>query len=187
MALLASERAYEALNRKTKEVLGEKKAHQIKDEIAKEHVEKSGVINQFNLDTAPRSGTGQLHAFVDDYSQMLFWSTPDYIALVVKNLNEMMHEQPPRGDEYDYYDKRVGVPYSEWLKALNFSPKVISARAFKNFGWNRGFSPKGEDDDPIKYYTTTMEYEPGFAVTVIKWEKDPTDMELGRLLKSNGM
>ncbi len=183
--LIASEKAYEQLSRKTKEVLGEKKAKQVQDEIAKENLEKSGVVTAVNLDNAPRKGNGQLYPYVDDFSRLLFWSNPDYIACHVKCLQEMMRDLRPRGDEFDYYDKKVGVPYSEWLKGLGFEPRVYNAYSKKNFGWNKGYTD--EDDDPIKYTMAPIEWEPGFAVTEIRWEKEPTDMRLGRMIKSNGL
>ena len=186
-ALIASEKAYEKLSQKTKEVLGEKKAKQVEDEIAKEKVEKSGIITQASLDTAPRTGSGTLFAYVDTYSNLLFWSNLDYINCVIKDMRALMHDLRPRGDEYDYYDKIIGVPYSEWLKSLGFDKKVWNCNERKDKGWNKGYSPDGSDDDPIEYYTRPIEWEPGFAVTAIYWEKDPIDMHLGRLIKSSGM
>lgn len=187
MALVASEKAYEALSRKTKEVMGEKKARQVEDEIAKEKVLEPGVITQEKLDNAPRTGSGQQFAYVDGYSKLLFWSNLDYINLCIMKLQKMMSDLKPRGDEMDYYDKIVGVPYSEWLSLLGFDREQWDSPERKGKGWNKGFSPKGEDDDPIEYIRTTMEWKPGFAVSVINWEKDPIDMRLGRLMKSNGM
>lgn len=186
-ALIASEKAYEKLSEKTKEVLGEKKAKQITDEIAKEDVKQSGVITQANLDNAPRSGSGTLYPFVDTYSNLLFWSNLDYISCCVKDLQQMMRDLKPRGSEFDYDGKIVGIPYSEWLKSLNFDKKIWSCNERKNKGWNKGYSEMGDDDDPIEYTTTAIEWEPGFAVTAIKWEKDPVDMNLGRLLKGSAI
>lgn len=188
IALVASEKAYEQLNRKTKEVLGEKKAHQIKDEIAKEKLDQAkatGYITQGSFENAPRSGNGTLRAFVDGYSMLPFWSTIDYIALTVKNLNTMMSEIGARGDEYDYDDKIIGVPYAEWLKSLNFENIAWNTSERIERGWNKGYAKDGSDDDPIAYITTPYEWEPGFAVTMITWEKEPSDMKLGRLIKAN--
>ena len=186
-ALIASEKAYEQLSRKTREVLGEKKTQQVKDEIAKEKVEQSGVINAVNLDNAPRTGSGTLYPFVDTYSNLLFWSNLDYINCVLKDLQSMMRDLLPRGGEFDYDSKIVGVPYSEWLKSLGFDKKVWNCEERTKKGWNKGYSEDGEDDDPIEYTRSTIEWEPGFAVTAISWEKDPVDMRNGRLLKSSGM
>lgn len=186
MALVVSERAYEALNRKTKEVLGEKKAQQIKDEVVKEKVEevrKQGYLSQSDFDNAPRSGNGQLRPFVDGYSMLPMWSTMDYIALQVKEMNSMMHEIKNRDDRYDYSGKCIGIPYSEWLRRMNFDTHMWSTSERKNHGWNRGYDKDGVDDDPIEYYTHPMEWEPGFAVTVIDWVTDPSDMKLGHLKK----
>lgn len=184
-ALIASEKAYEQLSRKTREVLGDKKAKQVQDEIAKENTRESGVVNPINLDNAPRSGNGPFYPYVDDWSHLLFWSNPDYIKCVVKTLNEMRTDLPKRGSEFDYSGKEIGVPYSEWLKSLNFDPNVYNANMFKHLGWNKGYNE--DDDDPIGYSTAPETYSEGFAVTTIRWEKDPSDMRLGRLLKSNGL
>ena len=81
----------------------------------------------------------------------------------------------------------VGVPYREWLSYLGFSDKIANTPEREEKGWNKGFAKDGSGDDPIEYFRTTMEIEPGFAVTVINWEVDPTDMRHGRLLKSSGM
>ena len=70
---------------------------------------------------------------------------------------------------------------------MNFEPRVYKAAAFAKFGWNKGFTDDRSDDDPLGYFITTMEYTPGFPVNVINWEKTPTDMRLGRLLKSQGL
>ena len=186
--LIASEKAYEKLSQKTKEVLGEKKAKQIEDEVVKDKVKESGIVlSRTTFENAPKSGNGVLYPFVDAYSMLPFWSNLDYIHLHVKCMNEMMQELKARGDEFDYYDKIVGVPYSEFLKGLNFDRKVWDAPIYRNFGWNKGFDPNGSEDDPIEFNRTTIEYEPGFAVTVINWERDPTDMRLGRLIKSSGV
>ena len=189
MALIASEKAYEALNRKTKEVLGEKKARQIKDEIVKEKAKEIEpmILSQNAFDHAPRTGEGAQYPYVDGYSTLPFWSNPDYLKCSLMKLQEMMRELKPRGDEFDYYDKIVGVAYSEWLSLIGYDRKVWDTPERRNAGWNKGFAVNGEDDDPIEYYMTPIEYSPGFAVTMLTWEKDPTDMKLGRLLKSNGM
>lgn len=190
IALIASEKAYEQLNRKTKEVLGEKKAHQVKDEIAKEKVEEAKSNNILTTDSftnAPRSGNGTLYPFIDGYSMLPFWSNIDYLSMHVKCLEEMMREIGARGDEYDYRDKEIGVYYAEWLKGLNFEQNIWNSPERMTHGWNKGYAKDGIDDDPIGFFTTTMEWTPGFAVTVINWEKEPTDMKLGRLIKSNGL
>lgn len=190
IALVASERAYESLKHKTKEVLGEKKAQQVNNEIAKEKVDEArqqGVLTMDSFQNAPRSGNGTLYPFVDTYSMLPFWSNIDYIALTVKNLNIMMSELGARGDEYDFNGKIIGVPYSEWLKSLHFDTKIWNTTERKEHGWNKGYDRNGIDDDPIEYITHPIEWEPGFAVTAIEWEERPKDMTLGRLLKSSGM
>lgn len=192
-ALLVSEKAYEELSRKTKEVLGEKKAKQIKDEIAKEEVQNAVAPNGHRLltksafDGAPQTGNGTLTPFIDGYSKLPFWSNIDYIDKVVMKLQEHMREIAPRGGELDYDDKMVGVPYREWLSYIGYSGKTIDSPERRNKGWNKGFQADGSGDDAIEYYRTTEEFEPGFAVTVINWETDPTDMKLGRLIKGAGL
>lgn len=183
--LIASEKAYEKLSKKTKEVLGEKKANQVRDEIAKENAMQN--ITHEKLDSAPRVGQGTLYPFMDGYSKLVFWSNLDYINLWVMKLQQMMSDLKPRGGDDDYYDKMIGVPYREWLAAMGFPKQVYDTPERKNKGWNKGFARNGEDDDPITFYRTTVEYEPGFAVTVINWDVDPTDMKLGRLIKSSGV
>lgn len=186
--LIASEKAYEKLSQKTKEVLGEKKAKQIEDEVVKDKIQESGmVLSPRTFENAPKSGNGVVYPYVDAYSMLPFWSNPDYVSLHVKCLNEMMRELAPRGDEFDYYDKIIGVHYSEWLKGIGYGQKIWNAPANRNFGWNKGFAPDGGEDDAIEYYTTAIEWEPGFAVTAIHWKTDPTDMRLGRLIKSSGI
>ena len=185
--LIASEKAYEKLSEKTREVLGEKKANQIRDEIAKEDVHDGTTITQEKLDNAPRMGNGQLYPFLDGYSKILFWSNIDYIDLCVMKLNKMMGEIEPRNLVSDYYNQKKGVSYAEWLAFIGVDPKEYNTPERKNMGWNKGFCEDGSDDDPIAYYRTTEEYKPGFAVTVLTWEKDPTDMSLGRLIKSSGV
>lgn len=196
-ALVVSEKAYAELSKKTKEVLGEKKAKQIQDEIAKDKVmEAKGpdgkpIISptdpRSSFDNAPRTGTGTLFPFIDGYSGLLFWSTVDYIDCCVMKLRNHMAEIAPRGGDLDYNDKMVGIPYREWLSYIGFSDKVINTPERKNKGWNKGFEADGSGDDPIEYFRSTVELEPGFAVTVINWEKDPTDMKLGRLIKGSGL
>ena len=194
--LIASEKAYERLERKTREVLGEKKARQVQDEVTKEKLVEEGgkdangapvLLTRNAFENAPKSGTGTLYPYVDTYSMLPFWSNNDYIALHVKSLNEMMRELGPRGDEYDYYDKIIGVYYSEWLKGLNFDKKVWNTKERKEKGWNKGFAADGSEDDPIGYSLVPMEFEPGFAVMGIHWEKEPTELRLGRMIKSSGV
>lgn len=192
-ALIMSEKAYEKLQQKTKEVLGEKKAQQVKDEIAKEKVEEASKGQPYHLlsrsafDNAPKVGNGQLLPFVDGYSNLPVWTNLDYLSCCVKDLQSMMRDLPARGDEFDYYDKIVGVPYCEWLKMLGYDKNVWNTPERKNCGWNKGFDKDGCEDDPIEFFRTTTEYEPGFAVTVLTWEKDPINMRLGRMIKSNSV
>lgn len=183
LALVASEKAYERLSQKTKEVLGEKKAQQVKDEIAKEDLKEA--VTKEKLEEAPRMGSGTLYPFLDDYSKILFWSNLDYVNLCIMKLQAMMRDLEPRGGMNDYYDKKIGVPYSEWLSYIGVPKKLWNTPERKNVGWNKGFAKDGSDDDPIEIIRTTTEYEPGFPVNVIQWEKDPTDMSLGRLIKSS--
>lgn len=182
-ALILSEKAYEKLVTKTKEVLGEKKATQVKDAIVKE--EAMPHISQEAFDAAPRIGNGALYPFMDGYSKILFWSNVDYIDLCIMKLQRMMKELEPRGGQRDYNDKIIGVPYSEWLSFIGVPEEEWNTPERRNKGWNRGYAADGDDDDPIEYTRTTFEYSPGFAVTVINWVSDPTDMKLGRILKSN--
>ena len=187
-ALIASEQAYERLSRKTKEVLGEKKAKQIEDEVTKEKVADSGLpLTRASFENAPRCGNGTLTPFVDEYSMLPVYSNLDYLTLHAKSLNDMMRELKARGDEYDYYDKEVGVPYSEWLKGLGYDKRVWGTRERVHHGWNKGFDSEGSEDDVIAFSTVPIEYEPGFAVMAIRWETEPTDMRLGRLIKSSGV
>jgi len=182
--LIASEKAYEKLVTKTREVLGEKKATQVKDEMVKEESVKH--MSSEGFDKAPRIGNGDLFPFMDNYSKILFWSNPDYIDLQVMKLQNRMRDLPPRGTVNDYNDKMIGVPYSDWLEMIGVPAAERNTPERRNMGWNRGFDEKGEDDDPIDYTRTTVEYSPGFAVCVIDWVKDPTDMKLGRMIKANG-
>ena len=103
------------------------------------------------------------------------------------SMQKMMQEIRGRNDAYDYNEKMIGVPYSEWLKNLNFDKSVWNSRERRYHGWNKGYCKDGRDDDVISYTTTTQEYKPGFAVTVIDWEVDPSDMRLGRMLKVNNL
>lgn len=188
--LITTEKAYRNLSEKTKRVLGEKKAQQIQDEINKEKIEEAkqnGTLAPLSMDNAPRSGNGALFPYIDGYSGLLFWSNPDYINCCMMSMQKTMKEIRGRNDEYDYNDKMIGVPYSEWLKNLNFDKSVWNSRERRYHGWNKGYCKDGRDDDVISYTTTTQEYKPGFAVTVIDWETDPTDMRLGRMLKVNGL
>lgn len=186
--LIASEKAYEKLSAKTKEVLGEKKHKEVVDEIAKEKADSQPYLMTKNaFADAPRTGNGQLYPFVDGYTMLPFWSNLDYIDLWVMKLNSMMKDLEPRNRTSNYYGQKIGIPYSEWLSAIGYDRKVCNTPERKNAGWNRGYSKDGSDDDPIEYYRSTMEYEPGFAVSMITWEKDPTDMSLGGLIKSSGL
>lgn len=189
--LIASEKAYAKLSEKTKAVLGEKKANQIKDEIAKDKIQEAKtaqILTATSFDNAPRCGSGVLYPWVDGYSMLPFWSNPDYVNLCVTSMNKEMKELAPRGDEFDYYDKEIGIFYWKWLKDINYTDKnIYFSPERKHAGWSKGYDKDGSDDDPIAYYTTAIEWEPGFAVTMLTWEKDPSDMRLGRLMKSNGI
>ena len=188
--LIASEKAYEKLSEKTKEVLGEKKAKQVQDEIVKEKFDQavqSGLITNDAFANAPRVGNGQLSMMVDEFSMLPVWSNIDYIALQVNELRAIMADLKPRDPNNDYYDHEVGVYYKEWLRRLGYTdPKIIGTNERKHLGWNKGFAGKhGADDDPIDYYTTAIEWSPGVAVTAIGFTKEPSDMRLGRLIKSS--
>lgn len=187
-ALIASEQAYEKLSQKTKEMLGEKKAQQVQDEIAKEKVVQAKMYDPDAFANAPRCGTGTLYPWVDTYSMLPFWTNPDWVASTVKDLKALMDDLAPRGSDFnDYRDKCVGVPYSVWLEYIGYDPKVYNTPERKHHGWNKGFNKDGSDDDSFDYTTSPMEYSPGFAVTAMTWYTDPSDMRLGRLIKSNGM
>lgn len=194
-ALIATEKAYEKLSNKTKEVLGEKKAKQIQDEVAKENVHeaiKSGTLSFDDFEKAPRVGNGQLQMFVDGFTNLPFWSNIDYLRLQEKELQAMMADLEPRDDNRDYYDKPVGIYYCEWLHRIGYGGgnKIGSSKEHKTFGWNKGFGEKsrvGSGDDIIAFYTSTEEWSPGVAVCIVNWETEPTDMTLGRLIKTSGL
>ena len=185
--LIATEKAYEKLSKKTKDVLGEKKHKEVIDEVAKDKVitAKPEMFSEETFAKAPRTGDGTLYPFIDGYSMLPFWSNLNYIDLWVMKLNDMMGDIAPRNRVNNYNTQKIGVPYSEWLCAIGYDSKVYNTPERKNCGWNKGYAKDGSDDDPIQYFRTTMEYSPGFAVTVITWEKDPTDMTLGNLIKEN--
>lgn len=187
---IASEKAYDKLSAKTREVLGEKKAKQVQDKITEERVQEAiqtGTISVNDFEHAPRVGNGQLSMFVDGYSMLPFWSNVDYIGLQVAEMRQMMADLAPRGGDDDYYDKMIGVPYREWLHRIGYSqlPRIADTKERRNHGWNKGFAKDGSNDDPIEYTITTIEWSPGIAVCVINWDPDPTDMRLGRLIKSS--
>ena len=50
-----------------------------------------------------------------------YWDPhPHYLDVsCAESLRKMMDDMPPRGDEYDYYDKEIGVPYAEWLGSMH--------------------------------------------------------------------
>lgn len=192
MMLIGSEKAYEKLSQKTKEVLGEKKAKQVQDEIAKEKVQQATQMNILSDDAfenAPKVGNGPLYRFVDGYTLLPFWSNADYIELQVSKLREMMRDTAPRNKEEDYYDKPVGVFYREWLSMIGYSglKNISDSPERRTHGWNKGFARDGSDDDEIDYSLTSIQWKPGVAVSCINWETNPTDMRLGRLIKSSGI
>lgn len=181
---LATRKSYDLLKKNLKEVVGEKKAHQVEDKAAQEEVRQT--VTQEKVDAAPIAGRGD-QVFMDAYSKILFKSNIDYLRMCELKLQNMMADLAPRGDEFDYYDRKVGIPYSEWLAFIGVPKQQRNTPERENHGWNKGFSKDGIDDDPIAFYTTTAEYEEGKSCIVINWEKDPTDMRLGRLMKSSGM
>lgn len=192
MALVASEKAYEKLSQKTKEVLGEKKAKQVKDDIVNDKIEQAinnGVLSLDDFNRAPRVGNGELYRFVDEHTMLPFWSNADYIARMVMEMNNIMSELKERGGDTDYYDKKVGVPYREWLHRIGYlnHPNITDTPERRDAGWNKGFKADGTDDDEIAYTLVPKEWQPGIAVTAVVWEKKPTDMRLGRLIKSSGV
>lgn len=190
--LIASEKAYEKLSQKTKEVLGEKKAKQVQDEIVKDKVHEAVQTGQLTIDSfdhAPRVGNGQLSMFVDEYTMLPFWSNIDYVALQVAALREMMSDLAARDPDKDYEGKIVGVYYKEWLHRIGYTdPKICSTPERKYAGWNKGFDAKYHtDDDDIDYTTTAIEWSPGVAVTAVGFTTPPTDMRMGRMIKSSGL
>lgn len=185
--LVASERAYEQLSKKTQEVLGKDKQKEIKDEIIKEKITAHPeMISQSNFANAPRVGNGALYPFLDEYSELPFWSNLDYIDKWIAKLNAMMRDLKARDRNNNYCGQKIGVPYSEWVSVMGYDRKICATPERRNAGWNKGYDKDGDDDDPIEYVRYTKEYEPGFAVTVLSWVKDPTDMSLGALIKSSG-
>ena len=189
---LASEKAYEQLSKKTKEVLGEKKAKQIHDEVVNDKIDnaiQAGAISLDDFTNAPRVGNGTLYHFIDEYSMLPFWSNIDYITLQVRELQDIMNDLKPRDPNDEYYDKIVGVYYTEWLRRIGWNvPRILEAPVFKNLGWNKGYAGKhGADDDVIDFYTVPKTWAPGVSVTAVGFNTEPTNMRLGRWIKSSGI
>lgn len=182
---LATRKGYDMLKKNIKEVVGEKKAQQVQDKQAKEQV-KEQHITQRMVDESPMIGRGD-QVFLEAYSGILFRSNIDYLRLCEAKLQAMMNELAPRDRENDYYDKKVGIPYCEWLSFIGVPKNEWCTPERKDHGWNKGFDKDGLDDDTIAFFTTTTEYEEGKSCIVINWEQDPTDMKLGRLLKGSGL
>ena len=181
---LATRKSYDLLKKNLKEVVGEKKAQQVQDKAAEEKIER--VVTPERVADAPVFGRGD-QLFMDGYTEELLWSNIDFLRRCEMEMKEMMRELAPRNHEYDYYDNEVGVHYYEWLSKVGFPREKWNTKERKHVGWNKGFRKDGEDDDPISFYTVAKEYEPGKSCLVIEWEKDPSDMRLGRLIKSSGL
>lgn len=177
------ENLYERHKKKTREVVGDKKEQAIREEIAKEEVKQ-----YFSTMKIPPQRDPNDDLWMDGYSGIIFWSNIDKLRRIEAKLQDMMNELAPRGDEYDYYDKMIGVNYGEWLSFLRLdNPDECHSVRNRRIGWNKGFAKDGSDDDVIQFYTTAMEIDQGARVVhVINWETEPTDMKLGRLIKSSG-
>lgn len=190
--LIASEKAYEKLSEKTKEVLGEKKAKQVQDEVVTEKVmtaKQQGLLTTNDFVNAPRVGNGQLSMFVDEYTMLPFWSNRDYIALQVMELRQMMEELAPRDPNNDYSNKRVGVPYREWLHRIGYTdPRITDTPERKDRGWNKGFDAKyHRDDDYIDFETHPIAWDDNITAFAVSFTTPPSDMTMGRMLKTNGL
>ena len=190
--LIASEKAYEKLSDKTKEVLGEKKAKQIQDEVVTEKVEQAKQLGSLTLNdfvNAPRVGNGQLSMFVDAYTMLPFWSNRDYIALQVLQLQQMMADLAPRDPDRDYNNKKVGVPYREWLNRIGYTdPRITETPERKDRGWNKGYDKKyHRDDDVIDFEMTPIAWDENITAFAVSFTTPPSDMTLGRLIKSSNL
>ena len=190
--LIASEKAYEKLSEKTKEVLGDKKAKQVQDEIVSEKVQQAkqnGILTLDDFINAPRVGNGQLSMFVDEYTMLPFWSNRDYIALQVMELRQMMSELAPRDPDNDYNNKKVGVPYREWLHRIGYyDPRIVDTPERKDRGWNKGFDKKyHSDDDVIDFETHAISWDENVTAHAVTFTTPPSDMTMGRMIKSNGL
>lgn len=190
--LIASEKAYEKLSEKTKEVLGEKKAKQIQDEVITDQVQQAkqaGVLTLNDFVNAPRVGNGQLSMFVDAYTMLPFWSNRDYIALQVLQLQQMMLELAPRDPDRDYDNKMVGIPYREWLHRIGYTdPRITDTPERKYRGWNKGYDAKyHRDDDEIDFEMTPIAWDENITAFAVSFTTPPSDMKLGRLIKTSGL
>ena len=188
--LIASEKAYEQLSKKTKEVIGEKKYKEVKDEMVKEKIQNQKpphVITQTDFDHAPRVGDGALYPMILEYCWLPFWSNLDYLNLWVMKMNGIMSDLEPRDNTRNYLGQKIGVPFSEFVSAIGYDHKIACTPERRNHGWNKGYAKDGSDDDIIAIEHHSVEYSPGFAVTMISFEQDPRDMTCGGIFKSNGL
>lgn len=183
-------KAYNEFKKASNEVLTEKQQMEVKDKIAEEKIQKLDPQKVNALQDPGGRGVTQL--FVDNFSGIQFFSTMDKVRLAASKLREMMADTKPR-NRYGRSSVVLGVPYREWLSMIGIDSNTGSVfnrevSLYKNYGWNKGFQDEGyNDDDQIEFYTSpgeTVYQGEDRSCYLIIWETDPSDMNLGDMLKS---
>lgn len=190
--VVVATKAYNELKKATNEVVTEKQQMAIKDKVAENNMEK---ITEKDLPPAPEP-TDYAHAqlFVEEFSGIKFYSTPDKVRLLVSELREEMKLVKPR-NRYGYTPRVWGVAYSKFVDGIRkLDPNAMlidkDTVIYKNYGWNKGYwDLEQDDDDEISCYfapgLTKYHGEERSCLSII-WDQDPSDMNLGDSLKSAG-
>lgn len=188
-------KGYTEFKKATKEVLNEKQQEQVLDKMADKERAKMDP-KEINKLREPESSV-RTQLFKESFTGISFFSTIDKVNLAVSQMREMMAELKPRSLE-GFSSTELGVPLREFFSFVD-QDDVVSRLyngdvvIHEHFGFNKGFNRdlKGrsiDDDDPISIYLapgeTKYHGEPR-SCYVIFWDKDPSDMRLGEMLKRN--
>ncbi len=105
-ALMMDEEKMENLLNKTKEVVGEEKAEEIRDEVLKEGLKKNYVANdEGEIIIVEGQGPDQCY---DEFSGTYFWSSKNKIEAVRNDINEYLNDYQSYVDVNEFY-RRLGI------------------------------------------------------------------------------
>lgn len=190
--VVVATKAYNELKKATNEVVTEKQQMAIKDKVAEKDLEK---VPQEQIDRlVDPSEFGRSQIFREEFSGIVFCSTVDKVRLLIAELQTKMKEIKPR-NKYGYTPRIWGVHYYEWIngiRKLDPSATLLDKETaiYKNYGFNKGYwNLDQDDDDDISVYFApgmiTYHGEERSCLSII-WDQDPSDMNLGDILKSVG-
>ena len=179
-------RAYDSTQKATREVLGEKKAAKLQDEINEKYIEQHPEVKKKIISCNENPDPHTMQKYFDKATGITFHSTKDRIESALKSMQNEMRALPPRNKNVPGRSGIYGIPLKRFheLANPNITLEQLESDMMCRNGFNKGKERNGTDDDIIAVtYIPKLINGDTEAVIMLEWEQEPSDMAYGDFVK----